>query len=97
MRPLGILTTKEKVIQIIILLSSTPILEFCADPLSFGFRPQRSGTQCISYLFNKLANSRKLTRKQTFIKRTIKSSYDSTYTNRSTKKVKQRTTLYTKS
>ena len=60
LRSLGILAIKEKVLQNIILLSSTPILEFSADPLSFGFRPQRSGTQCIAYLFNKIANVRKL-------------------------------------
>lgn len=96
LRPLGILTIREKIIQNIILLSSNPILEFCSDQLSFGFRSQRSGTQCISYLFNKLGNSRKLVRKQTYIKRVSKLIYDSTYTNNFTKKIKQRTTIYSK-
>lgn len=81
-------------IQNTVLLSSTPILEFCADPLSFGFR---SGTECISYLFNNLANSRKFTHKQIFIKRISKSIYDSTSIYQFIKKIKQRTNLYTKS
>lgn len=90
------MTTREKVLQNIILLSSTPILEFSADPLSFGFRPQRSGSQCIAYLFNKLANTRKLNRKQTYIKSIPKSVYDSTIEDKFIRKIKQRASLYTK-
>ena len=78
LRPLGILTTREKVLQNIILLSSTPILEFSADSLSFGFRPQRSGTQCIAYLFNKLANVRKLNRKQGRMEPVSRAAYENT-------------------
>jgi uncharacterized protein YsxB (DUF464 family) len=88
LRPLGILTTREKVLQNIILLSSTPILEFSADSLSFGFRPQRSGTQCIAYLFNKLANVRKLNRKQGRMEPVSKAVYETTKENKYTKKNK---------
>lgn len=96
LRPLGILTIRERVLQNIILLSSTPILEFSADPLSFGFRPQRSGTQCIAYLFNKIAQSRQLNRKYGHMKPVSKTVYESTKENRYTKKIRQRTSLYTK-
>lgn len=96
LRPLGILTIKEKVLQNIILLSSTPMLEFSADPLSFGFRPQRSATQCIAYLFNKIANIRKLNRKQGCMKPVSKAVYESTKEDTYTKKIRQRTSLITK-
>ena len=96
LRPLGILTIRERVLQNIILLSSTPILEFSADPLSFGFRPQRSGTQCIAYLFNKIANTRTLRRKQGRMKPISKTVYESTKEDKYTKKIRQRTSLYTK-
>jgi len=96
LRPLGILTIREKVLQTIILLSSTPILEFSADSLSFGFRPQRSGVQCIAYLFNKIANVRKLNRNQGRMKPISKAVYESTKENKYTKKIRQRTSLITK-
>ena len=96
LRPLGILTTREKVLQNIILLSSTPILEFSADSLSFGFRPQRSGTQCIAYLFNKLANVRKLNRKQGRMEPVSRAVYENTKEDKYIKKIKQRTSLITK-
>jgi retron-type reverse transcriptase len=96
LRPLGILTTREKVLQNIILLSSTAILEFSADSLSFGFRPQRSGTQCIAYLFSKIANVRKLNRKQGRMVPVSRTFYESAKENKHTKKIRQRTCLYTK-
>ena len=96
LRPLGILTIRERVLQNIILLSSTPILEFSADPLSFGFRPQRSGGQCIAYLFNKVTGTRILNRKQGRMKPVSKTVYESTKEDKYTRKIKQRTSLYTK-
>jgi hypothetical protein len=96
LRPLGILTIREKVLQNIILLSSTPILEFSADSLSFGFRPQRSATQCIAYLFNKIANIRKLNRKQSRLEPVSKTVYKSIKEDKYTKKIRQRTSLITK-
>jgi retron-type reverse transcriptase len=84
------------VLQNIILLSSIPILEFSADPLSFGFRPQRSGTQCIAYLFNKIANTRKLNRKQGRLKPVSKAVYEFTKEDKYTKKIRQRCSLITK-
>lgn len=96
LRPLGILTTREKVLQHIVLLSSTPILEFSADSLSFGFRPQRSATQCIAYLYNKIANTRTLNRKQGRMKPVSRTVYESTKEDKYTRKIKQRTSLYTK-
>jgi retron-type reverse transcriptase len=96
LRPLGILTTREKVLQNIVLLSSIPILEFSADSLSFGFRPQRSATQCIAYLFNKIANARTLNRKQGCMKPVSRTVYESTKEDKYTRKIKQRTSLCTK-
>ena len=96
LRPLGILTIRERVLQNIILLSSTPILEFTADPLSFSFRPQRSGTQCIAYLFKKLAQSRRLTRKHGSMMPVSKAVYESTEEDKYIKKIRQRTFLCTK-
>jgi retron-type reverse transcriptase len=96
LRPLGILTTKEKVLQNIVLLSSTPILEFSADPLSFGFRSQRSSMQCIVYLFNKIASVRKLNRKKGRMEPVSRTVYESTKEDKYTKKIKQRSSLYTK-
>nr|WAK85033.1 hypothetical proteine [Amicula sp. isolate GU52X-4 cfCalB7] len=96
LRPLGILTTREKVLQNIILLSSTPILEFSADPQSFGFRPQRSGTQCIAYLLNKIANVRKLNRKRGRMEPVSKTVHEFTKEDKHTMKIRQRTSLYTK-
>jgi hypothetical protein len=88
LRPLGILTTREKVLQNIILLSSTPMLEFSADPLSFGFRPQRSGTQCIAYLFNKIANVRKLNRKRGRMEPVSRTVYEATKEDKHTRENK---------
>ena len=94
--PLGILTIRDKVLQNIILLSSTPILEFTADPLSFGFRPQRSGTQCIDYLYNKIVNVPRLNRKRGCMESVSRTVYESIKENKHTKKIRQRTSLYTK-
>lgn len=96
LRSLGILTIREKILQNIILLSSTPILEFSADPLSFGFRPQRSSTQCMAYLFNKIANVRKLNRKQGRMELVSRTVYEFTKEDKHSKKIRQRSSLYTK-
>jgi hypothetical protein len=69
LRPLGILTIRERVLQTIILLSCNPIIEYTSDSLSFGFREKRSAVQCVAYLFNKLSTPRALQRKQTYVKR----------------------------
>jgi len=65
LRPIGILTVRERILQTIVLLSSNPIIEFTSDSLSFGFREKRSAVGCIAYLFNKLSTTRTLKRKQT--------------------------------
>lgn len=96
LKSLGILTTREKVLQNIVLLSSIPMLEFSADPLSFGYRPERSRVKCITYLFSKLSNTRRLNRIQGCMKRISKTGFESLKETNYTKKVKQRTSLYTK-
>jgi len=62
-RPLGIPTLRDRVLQQIITWGVLPISESQADALSFGFRPKRSATQAVAYIFRKLSKSR-ITRKR---------------------------------
>lgn len=57
-RPLGIPTLKDRVLQQIVTWGVQPMSEFQADCLSFCFRPQRSATQVIAYIYRKLSKSR---------------------------------------
>ena len=57
-RPLGIPTLRDRVLQQIVTWGVQPITESQADSLSFGFRPQRSATQVIAYIYRKLSKSR---------------------------------------
>lgn len=57
-RPLGIPTLRDRVLQQIVTWAIQPISESQADSLSFGFRPQRSATQAIAYIYRKLSKSR---------------------------------------
>jgi len=57
-RPLGIPTLRDRVLQQIVTWGIQPISESQADSLSFGFRPQRSATQAIAYIYRKLSKSR---------------------------------------
>ena len=56
-RSLGIPTLRDRVLQQIIVWGIQPISESQADSLSFGFRPQRSATQAIAYVYRKLIKS----------------------------------------
>jgi len=62
-QPLGIPTLRDRVLQQIVTWGIQPISESQADSLSFGFRPQRSATQAIAYIYRKLSKSR-ITRKR---------------------------------
>lgn len=62
-RPLGIPTLRDRTLQQIVTWGIQPICESQADSLSFGFRPQRSATQAIAYIYRKLSKSR-ITRKR---------------------------------
>ena len=66
-RPLGIPTLRDRVLQQIVTWGIQPISESQADSLSFGFRPQRSATQAIAYIYRKLSKSR-ITRKRSRFK-----------------------------
>ena len=57
-RSLGIPTLRDRVLQQIVTWAIQPISESQADSLSFGFRPQRSATQAIAYIYRKLSKSR---------------------------------------
>ena len=53
-RPLGIPTLRERVLQTIIDVAVHPIIEYQADPHSFGFRPKRSALDAIALLIGHL-------------------------------------------
>jgi len=53
-RPIGISTLKERVLQTIIYKAVHPIVEYQADPYSFGSRLKRSGLDAISLITNRL-------------------------------------------
>ena len=95
-RPLGILTIREKIIQKIILLSCTPIIEFTCDPLSFGFRENRSANECVAYGFKQLYTNLTINRKQTRVRRITQDVFYKPNNINSTK-IRQRTILLSKS
>ena len=53
-RPLGIPTLRDRVLQTIIDAAVHPIIEYQADPHSFGFRPKRSALDAIALLIGHL-------------------------------------------
>jgi retron-type reverse transcriptase len=53
-RPLGIPTLRDRVLQTIIDSAVHPIIEYQADPHSFGFRPKRSALDAIALLIGHL-------------------------------------------
>lgn len=53
-RPLGIPTLRDRLLQTIIDASVHPIMEYQADPHSFGFRPNRSALDAIALLIGHL-------------------------------------------
>jgi RNA-directed DNA polymerase len=55
LRPLGILTMKDRSMQALYLLALLPVTETTADPNSYGFRPERSTADAISQCFLVLA------------------------------------------
>jgi RNA-directed DNA polymerase len=50
LRPLGIPTMKDRVVQTLFLFALEPIVEEQADARSYGFRPYRSVQDCATYL-----------------------------------------------
>ncbi len=55
MRPLGIPTLRDRVIQDIVRTALEPITEYYFNDKSYGFRPKRGCQDAIENLFNKLA------------------------------------------
>ena len=53
-RPLGILTMKDRAMQMLHLLALAPVAEIGADPHSYGFRKERSAADAIHQCFNVL-------------------------------------------
>ena len=54
LRPLGIPTLRDRVLQTVVYMALLPIAEWQADILSFGFRPKRSPIQPISMIADQL-------------------------------------------
>ncbi len=57
LRPLGIPTMKDRVVQTLFLFALEPIVEERADARSYGFRPYRSVQDCATYLHLIFASS----------------------------------------
>lgn len=57
LRPLGIPTMKDRVVQTLFLFALEPIVEEQADARSYGFRPYRSVQDCATYLYLIFASS----------------------------------------
>lgn len=55
MRPLGIPTLRDRVLQTILDTAVHPIYEYQADPNSFGFRPKRFALQAVSLIYGRLS------------------------------------------
>ncbi len=51
LRPLGILTMKDRAMQALYLLAVAPVAEVTGDPNSYGFRPNRSTADAIEQCF----------------------------------------------
>ena len=58
MRPLGIPTLTDRIIQDILRMTLEPITEYHANECSYGFRPKRSCQDAIASLFTKLSTKR---------------------------------------
>lgn len=54
LRPLGITTLKDRVVQTFLKLTMEPYMEPLGDRNSFGFRPGRNCHQAVSYLYSRL-------------------------------------------
>ncbi|TKD43806.1 group II intron reverse transcriptase/maturase, partial [Azotobacter chroococcum] len=54
-RPLGIPTMRDRAMQALWKLALEPVAETCADPNSYGFRPERSTADAIAHGFTVLA------------------------------------------
>lgn len=58
LRPLGIPTILDRVIQDMVRMTIEPITEYHASGNSYGFRPKRNCHDAITHLFSKLARRR---------------------------------------
>jgi len=96
-KPLNVLTIRERILQNIILLSCSPIIECNADPLSFGFRGKRSAIQCITYLFKNLKENQIIKQTRAHIKTANSNNLCKKVQDFSIIRVKQRTRMLTKS
>ncbi len=76
LRPLGIPTLRDRVLQQIIYFSLMPAVEFESDSLSFGFRPKGSAIQAISFIYNRLIKTRVLHTSDYSIHKTTKAKYE---------------------
>ena len=60
MRPIGIPTLEDKVLQRAVVMLLEPIYEQDFDPGSYGFRPQRSAHAALQELWKRTMDSRRL-------------------------------------
>lgn len=78
MRPLGIPTIRDRVIQTCVSVALLPFIESSSDPHSFGGRPNRSASDCVAFVCRKLTNQGlKTSNSQVHVKLTNKEKYDS--------------------
>jgi RNA-directed DNA polymerase len=57
LRPLGILTMRDRAMQALYLLTVAPVAEVTGDPNSYGFRPARSTADAIEQCFSALSRA----------------------------------------
>lgn len=93
LRPLGIPTVKDRLLQTVINMALLPLVELTSDPNSYGFRPKRDCKMALGALRaelinmdpQKVAEGRK--RRQNRINRNELDTYDESYTIASKDKV----------
>lgn len=75
-RSLDICTLRDRVLQQVIYFSMLPIVEYESDVLSFGFRPGKTATQAISFIYSRLIKSNMFYNSSCTSYRTTKEVYD---------------------
>lgn len=69
---------QDRVLQAILFLAVHPIVEYQADPHSFGFRPNRSAVNAVGLLIERLEQQNKIIDKnQLFSRKILTKNYDS--------------------
>jgi retron-type reverse transcriptase len=83
--PLDIPTVRDRVLQQIVAWGIMPVTESQADALSFGFRPKRSATQAIAYVYRKLSKSRIACKRNRFTPKKVEKKIYESFTGKKAK------------